>query len=83
MPSPFIESILPNMRLRGYSLRTEKFYLYWVHRFICLSTTAVILNKLASLWFKPLSLTWRWNNTSRSTLRRYAKYYRLLTSSTL
>lgn len=34
MPSPFIESIRSNIRLRGYSLRTEKSYLYWIRRFI-------------------------------------------------
>ena len=34
MPSPFIESIRANMRLRGYSLRPEKPFLYWIRRFI-------------------------------------------------
>jgi integron integrase len=34
MTSPFIESLRAEMRLRGYSLRTEKTYLHWVKRFI-------------------------------------------------
>jgi len=34
MPSPFIESVRSNIRLRGYSIRTEKTYLYWIRRFI-------------------------------------------------
>ena len=34
MPSPFIESIRRDMRLRGYSIRTEKTYLYWIRYFI-------------------------------------------------
>lgn len=32
--SKFIESIRGNMRLRGYSLATEKTYLLWIRRFI-------------------------------------------------
>ena len=32
--SPFIESIRRTMRLRGYSLRTEKSYLYWIKWFM-------------------------------------------------
>ena len=31
--SPFIESIRRDIRLRGYSLRTEKAYLNWIGRF--------------------------------------------------
>lgn len=34
MASPFIECLRAEMRLRGYSLRTEKTYLHWVKRFI-------------------------------------------------
>ena len=34
MPSPFIESMRKDMRLRGYSIRTEKTYLYWIRFFI-------------------------------------------------
>lgn len=34
MPSPFIESVRKDMRLRGYSIRTEKNYLYWIRFFI-------------------------------------------------
>ncbi len=34
MSSPFLESISQHMRLRGYSLRTEKTYLLWIRRFI-------------------------------------------------
>ncbi|QQX78707.1 integron integrase [Shewanella sp. KX20019] len=32
--SPFLESIRQDIRLRGYSLRTEKAYLYWIKRYI-------------------------------------------------
>jgi len=32
--SPFIESIRRTMRLRGYSIRTEKSYLYWIRYYI-------------------------------------------------
>ena len=32
--SPFLESIRREIRLRGYSIRTEKTYLYWVRHFI-------------------------------------------------
>ncbi len=32
--SPFLEKIRQEMRLRGYSLRTEKTYLLWIRRFI-------------------------------------------------
>ena len=34
MASPFLESIRAEMRLRGYSLRTEKSYLGWIKRYI-------------------------------------------------
>jgi len=34
MFSPFIESLRRDIRLRGYSMRTEKTYLYWVRFFI-------------------------------------------------
>jgi len=34
MPSPFMESVRDDMRLRGYALRTEKTYLDWIRRFI-------------------------------------------------
>lgn len=34
MKSPFIESIRAEIRLRGYSIRTEKTYLAWIKRFI-------------------------------------------------
>lgn len=33
-PSPFMEMLRNEMRLRGYSLRTEKSYLYWIRQFI-------------------------------------------------
>lgn len=32
--SPFLEDIRRNIRLRGYSIRTEKSYLYWIKVFI-------------------------------------------------
>lgn len=32
--SPFIESIRRTMRLRGYAIKTEKSYLYWIRYFI-------------------------------------------------
>lgn len=32
--SPFLEDIRQNIRLRGYSIRTEKRYLYWIKVFI-------------------------------------------------
>jgi integrase len=34
MPSPFSESIRAEIRLRGYSLQTEKTYLTWIKKFI-------------------------------------------------
>lgn len=34
MPSPFLESVRAEIRLRGYSLRTEKSYIGWIRRFI-------------------------------------------------
>ncbi|MEO9273932.1 site-specific integrase [Marinomonas sp. 5E14-1] len=35
MPSsPFLNSIRNELRLRGYSLKTEKSYLYWIKYFI-------------------------------------------------
>lgn len=34
MPSPFLESIRADMRLRGFSIKTEKSYLYWIKGFI-------------------------------------------------
>lgn len=34
MPSPFLESLRADMRLRGYSIRTEKSYLHWIKRYI-------------------------------------------------
>lgn len=34
MASPFIESIRQDIRLRGYSIRTEKAYLYWIRFYI-------------------------------------------------
>lgn len=35
--SPFLESIRKEIRLRGYSIRTEKTYLYWLRHFIIFS----------------------------------------------
>ena len=32
--SPFIDSIQRTMRLRGYSIRTEQSYLYWIRYYI-------------------------------------------------
>lgn len=34
MSSPFLESVRAEMRLRGYSIRTEKSYLDWIRRYI-------------------------------------------------
>ncbi len=34
MPSRFLESLRADMRLRGYSIRTEKSYVSWVRRYI-------------------------------------------------
>ncbi len=34
MKSPFIESVRAEIRLRGYSIRTEKTYLTWIKQFI-------------------------------------------------
>jgi site-specific recombinase XerD len=34
MSSPFIEQLRADMRLRGYSLRTEKSYLGWIRQYI-------------------------------------------------
>ncbi|VUD61595.1 Tyrosine recombinase XerD [Thalassocella blandensis] len=34
MASKFIESVRADMRLRGFSIRTEKTYLYWIRYFI-------------------------------------------------
>jgi hypothetical protein len=33
-PSPFIESLRAELRLRGYSIKTEKSYLGWVIRYV-------------------------------------------------
>jgi len=32
--NPFIESVRRTMHLRGYSIRTEKSYLYWIKFYI-------------------------------------------------
>ena len=34
MASPFLESVRADMRLRGYSIRTEHSYLDWIKRYI-------------------------------------------------
>ena len=34
MASPFMETLRRDIRLRGYSMRTEKTYIYWVRSFI-------------------------------------------------
>lgn len=34
MPSPFLEEIRRDMRLRGYAIKTEKTYLHWILRYI-------------------------------------------------
>ncbi|MDT8429302.1 MAG: integron integrase [Pseudomonadales bacterium] len=34
MSSPFLESVRSDIRLRGYALKTEKSYLYWIRHFI-------------------------------------------------
>src|SRR5690554_6319545 len=34
MPSPFLEEIRRDMRLRGYAVKTEKTYLHWILRYI-------------------------------------------------
>lgn len=33
-PSPFLEMVRGEIRLRGYSIRTEKSYLFWIRQFI-------------------------------------------------
>lgn len=32
--SPFLEQLRGEMRLRGYSIRTEKTYLFWIRQYI-------------------------------------------------
>ena len=32
--SPFMQQLQQNMRMRGYSMRTEKTYLYWIRDYI-------------------------------------------------
>jgi hypothetical protein len=32
--SPFLETLRREIRRRGYSMRTEKTYLYWIRQFI-------------------------------------------------
>ena len=32
--SPFLEGVRSEIRLRGYSMRTEKTYIHWIKRFI-------------------------------------------------
>jgi len=39
MTSPFMEALRADMRLRGYSIRTEKSYLHWVRRYIFFCNT--------------------------------------------
>lgn len=34
MPSPFLQELVRDMRLSGYSLRTQKTYLHWIRRYI-------------------------------------------------
>ena len=34
MPSPFLQELVRDMRLRGYALRTQKTYLHWIRRYI-------------------------------------------------
>jgi len=34
MPSEFIENLRSDLRMRGYSMATEKTYLLWIRRFI-------------------------------------------------
>ncbi|MBQ0711847.1 MAG: integron integrase [Porticoccus sp.] len=34
MPSPFLDTIRRDIRLRGYSIRTEKAYLQWIRQYI-------------------------------------------------
>ncbi len=34
LSSPFLNQVQSNMRMRGYSIRTEKAYLYWIKAFI-------------------------------------------------
>lgn len=35
MASPFLEAVRSDIRLRGYSIKTEKSYLYWIKFYIC------------------------------------------------
>ncbi len=34
LKSPFLIGVQETMRMRGYSIRTEKTYLYWIKAFI-------------------------------------------------
>ncbi|ODB36409.1 hypothetical protein BB427_15840 [Pseudoalteromonas sp. BMB] len=34
LKSPFLKGLQEEMRMRGYSIRTEKTYLYWIKAFI-------------------------------------------------
>jgi hypothetical protein len=34
MASPFLESLIADVRLRGYNLKTEKFCMEWIRKYI-------------------------------------------------
>ena len=34
MPSPFLNGVRADMRMRGYSYQTEKTYVHWIKRYI-------------------------------------------------
>lgn len=39
--SPFLEGVRSEIRLRGYSMRTEKTYIHWIKRFIFFHQNAI------------------------------------------
>ena len=57
--SPFMQQLQQNMRMRGYSLRTEKTYLYWIRDYIRFHNRQHPMN-LASDHVVQLWMAWWW-----------------------
>ncbi|WP_075171961.1 site-specific integrase [Neptunomonas phycophila] len=80
--SPFLNTIRQSMRARGYSLRTEKTYIYWIKQYIVFhklkhpssmaaQEVTAFLSHLAIRLGTPLPLTYC---NLAGTLERYKSY---------
>jgi len=64
-PSPFIESVREGIRVRHYSLYTERAYVHWIRRFILFHGKRDLAAGVAGVWL-PYALARKYPHAPRS-----------------